>query len=293
MKTIVFSYPGNELLATKIREGLAADEGQLVMRHFPDGESYVQLISDVADKAVIVVATLHRPDDKFLPLVFLLQLLKESHVKKITLVSPYLAYMRQDKKFKAGEAVTSTYFAALLSGFIDQLITIDPHLHRRSSMAEIYAVPCIVEHAAPLVSEWIRNSVIAPVLIGPDSESEQWVSSVAKDANAPYLVLDKQRMGDREVSVSIPNVAKFKSYTPVLIDDIISTARTMIAALQHFKKAEMQKPICVGVHGVFSGSAFEELVEAGASRVVTSNSIPHASNQIDLAPLIIKALQRT
>jgi ribose-phosphate pyrophosphokinase len=290
--TLVFSYPGNESMAAKVREGLAAEEGRLVIRHFPDGESYVQVISDVAGKQVIVVATLHRPDDKFLPLVFLLQLLKESRARKITLVSPYLAYMRQDKKFKAGEAVTSSYFAALLSGVIDELITIDPHLHRRSSMTEIYSVPCLVEHAAPLVSEWIKNSVIAPVLIGPDSESEQWVSSVAKDANAPYLVLDKQRLGDREVRVSIPNLTQFKHYTPVLIDDIISTARTMIAGLQHFKKTEMQKPVCIGVHGVFSGNAFEELLEAGASRVVTSNSIPHVSNQIDLSSLVIKALRR-
>ncbi|WP_276370467.1 ribose-phosphate diphosphokinase [Chryseolinea sp. H1M3-3] len=242
MSRLLISFPGNELMTDKIGAALKIERAAITIRNFPDGESYVRVLTDVNGKEIIVVAALDRPDTKFLALVFLLRLLRDSGAKKITLVSPYLAYMRQDKQFQPGEAVTSTYFAAFLSACIDELITIDPHLHRRSSMAEIYAVPCHALHAAPLISEWIRASVPLPVLIGPDSESEQWVSIVAKNANAPYLVLEKQRYGDRSVSVSFPDVAPFRSHTPVLVDDIISTARTMIAAVKHLREANMRRP---------------------------------------------------
>jgi ribose-phosphate pyrophosphokinase len=291
MSRLLISFPGNELMTDKIGAALKIERAAITIRNFPDGESYVRLLTDVNGKEIIVVAALDRPDTKFLALVFLLRLLRDSGAKKITLVSPYLAYMRQDKQFQPGEAVTSTYFAALLSSCIDEIITVDPHLHRRSSMAEIYAVPCHALHAAPLISEWIKVAVPSPVLIGPDSESEQWVSIVAKNANAPYLVLEKQRYGDRSVSVSIPDVAPFRSHTPVLVDDIISTARTMIAAVRHLREANMKAPVCVGVHALFCDESFVELKNAGAAQIVTCNAIPHVSNQIDLSSLIIARLK--
>ena len=124
----------------------------------------------------------------------------------VCLVAPYLAYMRQDTRFNPGEAVTSEYFARLLSGAIDRLITIDPHLHRRNSMQEIYSVPCDVLHAAGVISAWIRENIPQALLIGPDSESEQWVSEVARNAGAPSIVLEKIRHGDRDVEVSVIDV---------------------------------------------------------------------------------------
>src|SRR5690606_14279668 len=134
----------------------------------------------------------------------------------------------------------SAYFAKLISGFADSLTTIDPHLHRRSSLSEIYSVPNKVIHAASHISEWIKRKVDRPVLIGPDSESEQWVSQVALNANAPFIVLEKIRHCDKDVEVSVPDVDNYKNHTPVLVDDIISTAKTMIETVGHLKRAGMR-----------------------------------------------------
>ena len=139
----------------------------------------------------MLVCTLDRPDDKFLPLVFAAAAARDLGAHGSALSAPYLAYMRQDRRFQPGEAVTSTYFAKLLSSQIDWLVTVDPHLHRRGSLAEIYSIPTQVMHAAPLISDWIRSEVKMPLLIGPDSESEQWVAAVARDAGAPHVVLQK------------------------------------------------------------------------------------------------------
>jgi ribose-phosphate pyrophosphokinase len=292
MKPIVFSLPGNELLAQKIMAGIQADEAEYELRSFPDGETYLRVISDVEGRDIIIVCTLHQPDSKILPLLFLCNLLKYLKAKSICLICPYLAYMRQDKQFKPGEAVTSEYFASLLSGLSDRLITIDPHLHRRASMKEIYSIPCEVLHAAAAISEWIKVNIPDALVIGPDSESEQWVSEVAKSANVPFVILEKIRLGDKDVKVSVPQVERYKNHTPVLVDDIISTARTMIATVSHLKNAGMKAPVCIGVHAVFAGNAYKDLRNAGVGKIVTCNTIIHETNAIDISEILIQSLRK-
>ena len=290
MESILFALPGNEVLTKQLAFKLNAEIGKTNMRQFPDGESYVQVVSDVKGKRAVLVCTLHEPNEKLLSLYFLSKLLKDLGVESTCLVTPYLAYMRQDKRFQPGEAVTSEYFGKFISEFADSLITVDPHLHRRSSLSEIYSIPNQVKHAANLISDWIKLNVLNPVLVGPDGESEQWVSEVAKNANAPYIVLDKIRHGDTDVEVSVPQIEKYKNYTPVLVDDIISTARTMIETVVHLKKAKMKAPICVGVHAVFSGKAYENLKKSGVEKIITCNTIPHETNEIDISDLLAAAL---
>jgi ribose-phosphate pyrophosphokinase len=287
MKKIYFALPGNEELTAILIEKEKAEKGIAEIRSFPDGETYVRILSNVKDKNVFLVCTLNQPDTKLLPLYFLAKTAKEFGAKSICLIAPYLAYMRQDKAFHIGESVTSTHFANLISGFADSLITIDPHLHRRSSLSEIYSIPTAVSHAALHISAWIKYTIQKPILIGPDAESEQWVTEVAKNANAPYVILTKIRHGDRDVEVSVPQIEKYKGYIPVLVDDIISTGRTMIETIGHLKYAGMKPPICIGVHAVFANNAFEEIKNAGAKEVITCNTIPHESNRIDISDLLI------
>jgi len=287
MKPIVFSMPGNEALAESLRIGLDAEHGNFTQRQFPDGETYIRILSAVKGKETIVVCTLHKPDSKMLPLFFICKLLKDLKAKSICLIVPYLAYMRQDKQFNSGEAITSEYFAKLISSIADRLITIDPHLHRRSSMNEIYSIPSNVLHSAKLISIWIKNNIPNALLIGPDSESEQWVSEVAKDAGAPFIVLQKIRHGDSDVEVSIPQIEKYINHTPVLVDDIISTAHTMIETLEHLTKAGMKPAICIGVHAVFANAAYNDLVKTGVKEIITCNTIPHISNKIDVSGIIL------
>ena len=289
MNKIVLALTPNETISNFFVTKFDAELGEMIIRKFPDEETYVQVKSNVKNKEVIILCTLDKPDGKILPLYFLVQTLKEMDAKSVCLVSPYLAYMRQDKQFNGGEAVSSKYFANFLSSFIDSIITIDPHLHRRHSLSEIYSVPCKVEHAYEQISAWILNNVNKPVLIGPDSESEQWVSKVAKDANAPFIILEKKRHSDYDVEVSVPDVEKYLDHTPILVDDIISTAKTMIETVQHIEKNNMKKAICIGIHAVFSNAAFEELKGSYVEKVITCNTISHVSNEIDISRLLGRA----
>ncbi|MFD2586285.1 ribose-phosphate pyrophosphokinase [Croceitalea marina] len=292
MKTILFSLPGNQELTAQLAKKMNAEIGECKLRKFPDGESYTRILSDVKGKCVVMVCTLHEPDEKLLPLYFLSHTAKSLGAMCTCLVAPYLAYMRQDKVFHEGEGVTSSYFGKLISGFADSITTIDPHLHRISSLGEVYDIPNRVIRAADAISKYIKENIHNPVLIGPDSESEQWVSDVAKKAGVPFTVLQKVRHGDRDVEVSVPDVEKYKESTPVLVDDIISTARTMIETTEHLKNAGMKPPICVGIHAVFSGNAYQDLLDSGVEKIVTCNTIPHSSNGIDLSDIMAKEVKK-
>jgi ribose-phosphate pyrophosphokinase len=237
------------------------------------------------------VETLREPDSMLLPVVFLADAARDHGATRVGLVAPYLAYMRQDVRFRPGEAVTSKSFARLLSSTFDWLVTVDPHLHRYGSLGELYTIPTSVVHAASLIAVWVRDHIPDALLVGPDSESEQWVADVASRAGVPSIVLVKTRHGDRDVEVSVPDVERWRDRTPVLVDDIVSTARTMIATVRHLLRAGMRPPVCIGVHAVFAGSAYEDLVAAGAGRVVTCNTIRHGSNDIDISGALAAAVR--
>lgn len=292
MENIIFALPGNEKLTEKIAKRMNAETGETIIRQFPDGETYVRIKSNVKDKRVILVCTLHQPDEKLLPLYFLSKTAKDLGAKCTCLIVPYLSYMRQDIRFQPGEAITSEYFGEFISQFAESLVTVDPHLHRRSSLSEIYNVPSEVVHAANHISDWIKTNIENPVLVGPDSESEQWVSEVAINAGAPFIILEKTRHGDKDVEVSVPNVGDYKNHTPVLIDDIISTARTMIETVAHLKNAGMKSPVCIGIHPVFAGSAYQDLQNSGVKKIVTCNTIQHESNQIDITNILVEGYNK-
>lgn len=282
---MLLAMPGNETMASALAALDGAELGELETRRFPDGETYVRIAGDVADKEIDIVCTLARPDEQFLGLIFTAAAARELGARHVNLIAPYLAYMRQDKRFKQGEAVSSAHFAALLSHFFDRLVTIDPHLHRRHDLGEIFSIPTRVEHAAPLLADWIRANVATPLVIGPDAESEQWVSAVAARAGAPHIVLTKERRGDRDVSIAVPDLRAWAGRRPVLIDDIVSSGRTMIEAARQVSAQGLSPPFCLAVHALFAEGAYAEL-ERNAARVITTNTVPHPSNAISVAQLL-------
>lgn len=287
---VIIPLPGSEAFGDALRAHLAGEPGGLKHRQFPDGETYLRIMSEVAERNVVLVSSLDRPDPKLLPLLFAADTLREMGACKIGLVAPYLAYMRQDIRFHPGEAVTSRSFATVLSHHLDWLVTVDPHLHRYHALGEVYSIPSRVVHAAPLMANWIRENISQPVIIGPDKESEQWVAQVAAAADAPFLVCEKERSGDREVRISLPRAETLADRQPVLVDDIASSGQTLAVAAKQLINMGCAPPDCVVVHPLFAGDAAQAL-SGLARRIVSTNTIVHATNAIDVAGPVAEAVQ--
>ncbi|HEX7946002.1 MAG TPA: ribose-phosphate pyrophosphokinase [Phenylobacterium sp.] len=289
MRRLLLALPGNEAFAARLAVAGGFDRAALDTRRFPDGERYVRIDSDVSGRVVDLVCTLAQPDDKFLTLAFVADTLRDLGAAEVNLVAPYLGYMRQDTRFRPGEAVTSRTFARLLSGLVDRLITIDPHLHRIGRLEEIYGVPCDVLHAAELLGAWVGREMAAPLIVGPDAESAQWASEIAARAGAPFVVLEKQRFGDTEVRVRLPDLRAHAGRRPVLVDDVASSGRTLLAAADGLRAQGFATPVCVVVHPLFAGDALERLSQV-SERVVSTDTIEHPTNGISIVSLVAAKL---
>ncbi|MBV8759213.1 MAG: ribose-phosphate diphosphokinase [Deltaproteobacteria bacterium] len=291
--TVVLSIPGNEDHATKLGARLATAVITPEVRWFPDGEIYVRIAEDLRGHDAVIVGSLYpAPAEKFLMASFLAATVRDLGAQRVGLVAPYLAFMRQDVQFKPGEGVTSKYFGALVSGAVDWMVTVDPHLHRRAALEEIYTIPTRIAHSASEIAKWVAAEVERPVLVGPDAESVQWVRAVAEACGAPYVILEKTRRGDRDVSITAPQREAIEGKTPVLIDDIVSTGKTMVEATRQLVAAGSSPPMCIAIHAVFADDVHAELTAAGAAGIVTCNTIVHPSNRICVADPIADAAKQ-
>lgn len=288
---IIFSLFKSDVLANSIQTKCGYEMGELQQHEFPDEETLIRIGSDVSGRELIFVASLDRPNSKILPLLFAVQTARSLGASRIILVAPYLPYMRQDKVFEAGQGITSIYFARLLSRYFDCLVTIDPHLHRWPDLNAIYEIPTRVLHAADTIAHWIENHVKKPILIGPDAESAQWVEGIAKKAKAAFIILEKQRKGDSLINVSLPDMTAYEELTPVLVDDIISTGMTMLETVQHLQSLKMPMPVCIAIHAIFAAEAYQTFVDRGVNAIITCNTLPHASNHIDISQVIVDCLR--
>ena len=258
------------------------------VHHFPDGESLVRL-PEVLPEKVIFCRSLDRPNDKLVELILAAAEARELGAKHLTLVAPYLCYMRQDKSFHAGEAVSQRVIGGLLAQAFDAVITVDPHLHRVHTLSE--ALPTADSRAlcaARPIADFLAGQLDNPLLVGPDEESEQWVAAVAAYHGLDYVVGRKTRCGDREVTIDLE--ADFTHRHVVLLDDIASTGRTLEVAALLIRPSCPASMSALVTHALFMGSALERMLNAGLWRVWSADSIPHESNVIPLADLLAAAL---
>lgn len=280
--------PGNEALAASLARESRLQTTEIAVHGFPDGETLVRFPSALSGQSLAIVCTLDRPNAKILPLLFAAATARELGARSVGLIAPYLCYMRQDRRFHPGEAVSARLFASLLSRSFDWLVTVEPHLHRIGGLGDIFSIPAQNASAGSAIAQWIKREVPNPYLIGPDAESEQWVKQVAATVGCPHETLTKRREGDRAVSVSALE-SSVASRTPVILDDIVSTGQTALKTVEELKRLQAPPPVIVGVHGLFEKDAYEKL-SAAASRLVTTNTIAHKSNEIDITPSIVRAL---
>ena len=292
MKPVVISVPEQNRLGEALAYRLDAEVADAHIRSFPDGETYVRIDSPVDDRLVIVASSLTRPNDRFLPLYMIAESARDLGAGRVGLVAPYLSYMRQDDRFQPGEGITSQYFAQLLSQTFDWLVTVEPHLHRRGALESIYSIPTRIVRAAGPIAGWIEDNVDDPILVGPDAESEQWVSPIAEVGGFPSVVLDKVRRGDYDVDVEAPASVEWGGRQPVLIDDIISTGGTMVEAVHLVVDRQLPPPVCIGIHGLFVGDALERLEATGVRQIVTCNTVSHPTNAIDICGGLAEGVEK-
>ncbi len=285
---------GNSIgIARKLASQLNAKYSPLTIASFPDGDAYLRFNIELKDQTVVIVQSFQpHPDMSFFDILFAAETAKDLGAKRVVLVAPYLAYMRQDVRFHPGECVSSRVMAKLLSSSVDRIITIDTHLHRYKSLREIFKISAQNLTANNILADYIQRKVKDPVIIGPDGESYQWAESIAQRINAEVTVLEKTRLSSRHVEVKVKKQVPLKGRNVVIVDDIISTGHTMIEAAKEALKANAKSVVGIGVHGLFVENAIVKMKKAGFSSIVTTNTIENSTSAIDVSQLLLTELRK-
>lgn len=278
-------------------EALARELGApfaLIERHrFPDGELKLRLPEHLPSD-VVLLRSLHQPNEKLVELLIAAPAARELGAQRVVLVCPYLAYMRQDVAFQPGEAVSQRHIAGLLASRFDTIVTVDPHLHRISTLDEVMPdCRAVSLSAAPLIGAWLAARVREPLLLGPDAESAAWVRAAAQARTpaADHAWCRKQRLGDRDVRIFLPPGFDCRGRDVVLIDDMVSTGHTLVAAARLVLDAGAASVEVAVTHALFVGDALAGLRAAGVSGIWSTDTVPHPTNAIRVVPLLAQALR--
>ncbi|MBW8470016.1 MAG: ribose-phosphate diphosphokinase [Thiobacillus sp.] len=264
----------------------------VIQRHrFPDGELRLRLPESLPPR-VVFWRGLHQPNEKLVEILLVARTAHQLGAVHLTLVAPYLAYMRQDIAFNPGEAVSQRVIGRFLAGLFDAVITVDPHLHRVATLEEAIPVKdAIVLSGAPLLADHIATQRPDVLLIGPDEESLQWVAQAAARHGWAHGVCRKLRHGDRQVDIELPDLP-FTGRAVVLMDDVASSGHTLAQAARLLKAAGAASVDVAVTHALFADGAVRLIREAGAGQIWSTDSIPHASNAVSVVPAVAEALQR-
>ena len=272
------------------RLGLGLHE--IALHRFPDGELRVTV--GPAAATTIIYASLDQPNDKLLALLFASEALRRGGAQRLVLVAPYLCYMRQDTAFHQGEAVSQKVVGRLLADAVDRVITVDAHLHRTKDIHSVFpGIEADNLSAMPAIAEGLRAGFDPKtVVVGPDEESQAWVSDLAARLGVQCAVARKTRRGDRSVEITFADPALFNGRPALLVDDIVSSGGTLMTCAKALQAAGATTIDAVITHALFAPELVAGLLQAGIRSLKSTDSIHHPSNAITLDAVLADALRK-
>ncbi len=289
--TLVIGFPEYARQAQDLAARLRCEVTIIELHRFPDGESLIRLTAPVPPHT-IMLRSLDAPNTKLIEIILAAQTARTLGARHITLIAPYLCYMRQDIAFHRGEAISQKIIGSLLGELFDALITIDPHLHRVSCLSDVIPLTtAIAVSAATLLGEFVAVQLDKPVLIGPDGESEQWVRRAAAAHKFEYHIGHKIRHGDRDVEIQLPEM-NLKDREIVILDDIASSGVTLATAARKVQAAGAGNVNAFITHALFADGAIKTIKAAGIDKIWSTNTISHPTNTVSIIPLIVEAIEK-
>ena len=287
---LLLCFDDERSLAQKLSHESGMALASVKSHTFPDGEIKLQLPERLPGR-VVLLRSLHQPNTKLVELLLAAHTARQLGAQHLTLVAPYMAYMRQDIAFEPGEAVSQRIVGQFLAELFDAVITVDPHLHRVSSLQQaIPAAQALALTAAPLLADFVFRKCPDALLVGPDEESEQWITAAAQSHRFDHAVCHKTRYGDRQVNIELPEVNVANRHV-VLLDDIASSGHTLAQTARLLLQAGASSVDVAVTHALFANDALAVVKTSGVKHIWSTDSVPHESNSVSVSALLAAALQ--
>ncbi|WP_292320407.1 ribose-phosphate diphosphokinase [Caldisphaera sp.] len=292
MKNVVIAGTNdvsNEI-AKSIANSLSADICNPIYKTFPDGESYIRIPCEINGKRAIVVQSLVYPQDKsIIETILLGDAIKELKAEDQILVSPYLAYARQDRVFLEGEPISIRSILNIFKEYYNMLFTIE--IHKEESL-KYFGKPSINIRPYIYMAEKIGFDKRNIAVLSPDIGAIDRAKSLSSYLNCEYDYFVKSR--DRvtgEITMQ-PKELDVKGKDIIIIDDIISTGGTILKASQILRSQGARKIYVMVSHAILLNNAEEKLISSGIDKIYAANTLPKKDkvHYIDVGPFIASNL---
>jgi ribose-phosphate pyrophosphokinase len=284
----VLAFAGDEGPAGRLAAAMNAPLDLIDLHRFPDGE----VLPTVPPSAgtTVLYRSLDRPNDKLASLLLAADAARRAGARRLVLAAPYLCYLRQDAVFRPGQPLSRDVILPLVGAPFDRIVTVQAHLHRTFDLGAALGVTAqnldAAEALTPLLAAGDR-----PLVVGPDAESEPWAQDWARRLRGQAVTFAKTRRGDRDVGLAADWLGKVRGRRCVLFDDVASSGVTLARAARLLAAAGAAAIDVAVVHALFDRRAEARLRQAGARRIISTDSAAHPTNAAALAPLLARALQ--
>lgn len=262
----------NPELAQAICDHLGCRLTPAIAETFSDGEIRIEIGANVRGDDVFVVQSTCAPVNyNLMQLSLILDALKRASAGRVTAVVPYYGYARQDRKVVPRSPISAKLVADFLTiAGMSRMITVDLHA---GQIQGFFDVPVDNLYALPVFLEYLRNIDGDMVIISPDAGGTERARAYAKRLGAGLAIIDKRR--DEPNKAKAMNViGNVDGKICVVLDDMIDTAGTIVAAADVLLNAGAKEVIACATHPVLSGPAIERLRDSAYSQILVANTIP-------------------
>ncbi len=284
--------PASKELGIKVAQELNLQPIIVESKVFPDGESYIRVPEEKIDKELILIQSTHPPQNKHLIELFLmLDVAKDLGAEKIIAIVPYLAYARQDKRFRPGEAISVKALAKLIKeAGADKFVTFNIH---KEEILRFFNIASINLSGGSAIGEYfIQKGVSNPYVVAPDKGAYNLALEVSKVLNCECTYFEKERdrvTGAVKTGFKQLNV---KNKTVIIVDDIISTGLTIINVAKILKAQGTEKIYAACIHPILIGDAQNKMRVAGVDEVLGTDCIPSEVSKITVSKILAEALRK-
>ncbi|MGB9766728.1 MAG: ribose-phosphate diphosphokinase [Sulfurihydrogenibium sp.] len=293
----LISGNANKSLSREISEYLETPLVDVLLTRFSDGEIRVQINENVRGADVFVIQSLTHPvNDNIMELLLLLDALKRSSTHRITAVIPYFAYARQDRKDKPRVPISAKLLADIIQkAGANRVLILDLH---SAQIQGFFDCPVDNIYALPVIYEYLKAKNIEDlVIVSPDAGGVERARMLQNKLGGDLAIIYKKRPAPNVVE-TLDVIGNVEGKNAVIIDDIIDTAGTIVAAAEMLKSKGAKSVIAACTHPVFSGPAVERLKNSVIEEVIVTNTIPVDGKEFDkltvlsVAELIGEAIKR-
>jgi ribose-phosphate pyrophosphokinase len=290
----------NPELGRRISEEVGVNLAPMEITRFADGEIDVRIGESVRGHDVFVIQPTCPPvNDNYMELFVILDALRRASAARINAVLPYYGYQRKEKKTRARDPIS----AKLMANFLQQagaerMIVLDLHAE---AIQGFFDIPVDALTASKILAAHIRarHGRKPIVVVSPDVGGTARARAIARILESPLAIVDKRRPRDDDVEI-LNVIGDVQDSTCVVVDDLISTAATLVGAAKALKESGATAVDVLATHGVLSAGALDRLDEAFVDEVVITDTIPLTAmaashpkvTQVSVAPLIAEAIVR-